>query len=535
MSQPEEECGGKREAAETEMEEEGLRVVISMVLVGICSVVLYYVYYILWQKPEKIREVLRRQGIRGPQPSFFYGNINDMKRIQLQEKTTRRDDGHVAHNYATILFPYFEHWRKQYGPIFLYSTGNILLLYVSHPDLVKEISLQKSLDLGKPRYIQKERGPLFGSGILTANGSVWAHQRKIIAPEFFMDRVKSMVGLMVESTFPLLKSWEGRIASGGGIGDITVDEALRSFSADVISRTCFGSSYYKGKEIFLRLRALQQTMSKPSILIGLPGFRFLPTENNRKIWKLEREIHLLILKLVKERREVSANTSEKDLLQCLLEAAKASQMGADMADHFLVDNCKNIYFAGHETTAITAAWSLMLLAVYPEWQARVRAEVVEVCGGQMPDADKIRKMKILTMVIQETLRLYPPAAFVTRQALESMDFGGIHIPKGINIWISVPTMHHNPEIWGPDAHEFNPERFSHGISSACKLPHAYIPFGVGTRTCIGQNFAMVELKVVLSLILSNFSFSLSPNYCHSPAFRLTIEPEHGVKLLIRKL
>ncbi|XP_058075250.1 cytochrome P450 714C2-like isoform X2 [Magnolia sinica] len=513
-------------------------VLFSGVLVGLWSMFVY-VYYMLWLMPEKIRGRLQRQGINGPLPSFLYGNIHEMQRILSVEKdmalSRTCNGGHVAHNYASTLFPYFDRWRETYGPLFMYSTGTMQLLYVSDADLVKEISLQKSLDLGKPTYMQKERGPLFGEGILTSNGSIWAHQRKIIAPQFFMDKVKGMVDIMVESIIPLLKSWESRVDKEGGVGDIRVDEDLRSFSADVISRACFGSSYFKGKEIFLRLRALQQAMSTKSLLIGVPGLRYLPTKNNRNTWRLDREIRSLILKLVKERREESLATSEKDLLQTILEGANSDQIKPDTTDRFIVDNCKNIYFAGHETTAVAATWTLMLLALNPEWQTRARAEVLEVCGGQLPDVDMIRKMKVVTMVIQESLRLYPPAAFLSREALRDMELGGIHVPKGLKLWIPILTLHQNPDIWGPDAHEFNPERFAHGIFNACKLPHVYMPFGAGARTCVGQNFAMVELKVVLSGILGKFSFSLSPGYCHSPAFRLTVEPEHGLNLIIRRV
>jgi len=138
------------------------------------------------------------------------------------------------------------------------------------------------------------------------------------------------------------------------------------------------------------------------------------------------------------------------------------------------------------------------------------------------------------MVIQETLRLYPPTAFLGRETLEDMNFGGIHIPKGVNIYIPLPTLHHDSSIWGPDAHEFNPERFSKEVRSDGRLPCMYAPFGVGRRTCLGQNLAMVELKIILSLILSKFSFSLSPNYRHSPCMRLIVAPEFGVDLLMKR-
>jgi cytochrome P450 len=141
----------------------------------------------------------------------------------------------------------------------------------------------------------------------------------------------------------------------------------------------------------------------------------------------------------------------------------------------------------------------------------------------------------LTMVIHESLRLYPPVPVVSREALEDIKFENIHVTKGVNVWILLLALHQDLDIWGSDAKEFNPERFANGANGACKLPHVYLPFGVGQRTCLGQNFAMVELKIILALIVSNFSFSLSPKYRHSPVMRMVIEPENGVNLLIKKL
>ncbi|XP_077216501.1 cytochrome P450 714C2-like [Tasmannia lanceolata] len=507
-----------------------LNILFSLSLVSLFSFATYC-YCILWLKPGRMRERIRKQGIEGPPPSFFYGNILEMKSIQSTvAKASIEAGGHASHNYTSILFPYFERWSKDYGPVFMYWTGVTVTIYVGRPDVVKEMNLYKSLDLGKPSRQKKERQALFGHGILTANGQMWSRQRKIIAPELFMDKVKGMVSLMVESTISMLESWESRIGSEGGI--IRVDEDFRSLSADVISRTCFGSSYSKGKGIFSRLRDLKLCMS---LHTGIPGLRYLPTKNNRKIWRLEKEIGSLILKIVKERKLESTASSEKDLLQIIMDGFDATRVGSESTDRFVVDNCKNIYFAGHETTAVAATWALVLLALNPKWQARARAEVVDVCGVSLPDSDMLRRMKTITMVIQETLRLYPPAPFVAREAFQTMKFGDIQIPKGACAWIPVPMLHHDPQFWGPDAHEFNPERFSNGVFNACKYPHAYIPFGIGTRTCLGQNFAMTELKVLLCLILSKFSFSISPKYCHSPVVKLTIEPEFGVDLFLKRV
>jgi len=347
-----------------------------------------------------------------------------------------------------------------------------------------------------------------------------------------MEKVKGMMKFMAESSLRLVNIWTNQIESEGGVADVSIDSYMRSFSGDVISRACFGGNYAKGEEIFLKLRALQEHMSKKLMSNGIPGVRYLPTKTNRETWRLEKEVHSLILKVVKERKEA---TSEEDLLQMILEGASHSNFSHDETDRFIVDNCKNIYLAGYETTAVSATWTLMLLASNPEWQDRVRAEVLQVCGGKLPDSDMVRKMKTLTMVIHESLRLYPPVAVVSREAFKEMKFGDIMVPKGVNVWTLMVTLHQDPAIWGSDANKFNPERFANGVSGSCKHPHVYMPFGVGPRTCLGQNFAMAELKILLSTIVSNFSLSLSPKYKHSPSLKLVIEPGHGVDLLIRKI
>ncbi|WOL16339.1 Cytochrome P450 [Canna indica] len=516
--------------------ESSLQLLFSLFLVAVCSMVLY-LYYIAWSRPQKILNKLRQQGITGPPPSFLFGNSLEIKRLLMAEKSRGgRERREIEHGYTPTIFPFFEQWRKVYGPVFSYSLGNVVSLHISHPDLVREISLCSSLGLGKTSHMKKTHEPLFGQGILKTSGEVWSHQRKVIAPEFFSEKVKGMVDLMVDSATPLLKSWDEKVELQGGAAEMNVDDDLRCYSADVLSRTCFGSNYVSGKEIFLKIRQLQNAVSSPNLFAELFGLRYLPTKQAREAWRVSKEINSLILKTVKDGNASKEHcTSQQNLLQAILRSTNSGLLTCtNTSDSFVVDNCKNIYFAGHETTAITTSWCLMLLALHPEWQARARAEAKEICGSRSPDANSLQKMKILTMVIQETLRLYPPGAYVAREAREEMVFGGIHIPKGVNIFVRVSTLHHDPNIWGKDVLEFKPERFARGVVGACQVPHTYLPFGVGPRTCLGQHFAMMELKIILSLLLPKFSFSLSPKYCHSPVLRLIVEPEFGVELLVKK-
>ncbi|KAH6780398.1 hypothetical protein C2S52_011635 [Perilla frutescens var. hirtella] len=186
------------------------------------------------------------------------------------------------------------------------------------------------------------------------------------------------------------------------------------------------------------------------------------------------------------------------MLQMILEGAQNRNLSPDAIEKFAIDNCKSIYFAGFETTAIAASWCLMLLASNPEWQHR------------------------LTMVINESLRLYPPVSVVAREAVKELKFTNARIPK-------------DPDIWGPDSYQFKPQRFANGTTGACKLPHLFTPFGFGPRLCLGLNLAMAELKILVALILSNFHLSLSPKYVHAPVMNLVLEPGSGVDLLIQKL
>ncbi|RAL51338.1 hypothetical protein DM860_010840 [Cuscuta australis] len=504
-------------------------------LVSLLGLITLYWLNTVWIQPQRVRWVLKRQGIYGPTPSsLLYGNLAEMQRIQAaaaaaaatsMEASSR--GGFLAHDYTSTLFPYFEKWRKEYGCIYTYSTGNKQHLYVNNPEMVKQMNQSMSLVLGKPTYVTKRLSPMLGNGLLRSNGQLWSLQRKIIAPQFFMDKVKHMLNLMLGSAERLVRKWEESIdAQGGETAEIAVDEDLRNLSADVISRACFGSSYNKGRQIFSKLRTLQNVISSQSYLFGFPTFG-----KNNGIASLEVEIETLIWKAVKE-RDSSSSSEERDLLQCILEAAiNDENMSEDSSKKFIVDNCKNIYFAGHEATAVAAAWCVMLLALHPEWQSRVREEI----GDDPPDAEGISKMKTLTMVIHEVLRLYPPGAFVSREALEETKIGHITVPKGVCLWTLIPTLHRDPEVWGPDANEFKPERFANGVSGACKTPQVFVPFGVGPRLCVGRNFAMFEIKVVLCAIISKFSLSLSPKYKHSPAFRMIVEPGEGVHILLERL
>ncbi|EEF30573.1 cytochrome P450, putative [Ricinus communis] len=478
----------------------------SVAIVGFC-ILLIRVCDAIWLKPRRIRSVLLKQGIGGPRPCFLYGNVQEMQKIQaMVAKTTQTSHVQPAsssHNaWAYSIFPHFHQWAQQYGRVYTYTTWSKQHLYVGEPELMKALNLNTSLDLGRSTHLSNSIEPMVGNGIIRANGPYWAHQKKLIAPEFFLHKIKRMSGLMEECTLAMIRTWQNEVESKEGVADITIDRDLKSLAGDIISKACFGSSYSQGKQIFATLEALQEATSKPIIQrFGLKNFRFLPTKSNREIWRLQKEVKTQILKVVKARRGKSQRTSKpEDLLDALLQSvadSKEIQHPRD-AERFIVDNCKNIYFAGHETTALSASWCLMLLALHPEWQERVRAEIVEICGDRLHDS------------LLDLDKLH-----------QHLDIGYGIAPRSDN--------------WGEDANEFRPERFAQGITEACKYPQSYIPFGFGSRLCIGKTFAMLELKIILSLILTNFSFSLSPEYHHIPVYKIALSPKQGIRLLAKSV
>ncbi|KAK7266929.1 hypothetical protein RIF29_19590 [Crotalaria pallida] len=547
----------------------------SGVVIVICSVIALCKK--LWLQPRRIRSILQKQGISGPKPSFPLGNISEMLRIQHQPPGSVDD----LNKWVYSLFPYFCTWMQRYdstinvlisrgalfyeiilfhgsgfgsSPIYMYSTGIKQHLFVASSELIKELNLYTSLDIGRPTHLTESLKPLLGSsGILSINGQKWAFQRNLIAPEFFISKIKNMVDLMEETAMAIVRKWESCITeSEGGIAEIVVDIDLKVFTGDIISKACFGSSYAQGMQIFAKLNALLAILGRPSNLFGFLNLRYLPTKENREIWKLEKEVETLIMKIIHDREAENQNgingNHQKDLLQILLEglanATTSNSNGKGSLKpkkeemyQLLIDICKNFYFAGADTSASSVTWTLMLLALHPEWQQRVRSEIVESFGNSLSfnDIDKLQKLKALNMVIQESLRLYGPAVITLREALADVKLGEFILPKGINLWLFQPAFHRDPDNWGPDACEFKPERFAGGVSGACKYPQAFAPFGFGNRICLGQNFSMIEMKVVLCLLLSNFSFAPSPNYQHCPDYKIVLMPKYGMKLLVSKV
>ncbi|KAI8014720.1 Cytochrome P450 714C2 [Camellia lanceoleosa] len=239
--------------------------VFSVALLCFTSFILY-LFNRFYVRPQRLRSKLRSQGLRGPSPSFLLGNIPDFVKFQPKDIKALTEDGKATHDWARFTFPLFEHWLSQYGRRYHFALGTYQVVYITDPQLAKEISLSTSLKLGKPFFLQKNSKTLLGKGILTSDGEFWAHQRKTIAPEFYAD--KNLVHIMLDSAKKLINTWETEIEKQSGTANIKVDEDLQSFASIVISETLFGHSNSKViNELQERFKRLERAMKTP-IIVG---------------------------------------------------------------------------------------------------------------------------------------------------------------------------------------------------------------------------------------------------------------------------
>lgn len=505
----------------------------------VCSAtILLRIATVIWWKPVQLKRFFESQGIRGPPYRLVCGNAPKMAQMMAQAKSTPMP---LSHDIIARVLPHDYVWTKTYGKDIVHWFGTKPRLNVHNPELIHEILSNKSGHYDSPP-LDPFSNQVARQGILGLKGEKWTQHRRTIAPAFHLDPLKAMVPTIVKSTTTMLEEWSELVLSGKK--EVDVFEEFRKLTGDAIARIAFGSNYVEGNHIF-NMQAEQMVLTtKVLISFYIPGFRFVPTRENMKLWKLKKEIRRAMIEVIKRRERsvvIEKSGSYGNDLLGLMMSPKKQRVGGKLQDvcmtnEELVDECKTMYLAGHAATSNLLAWAMLLLGMNQEWQERARNEVFEVFGKDVyPDADNLNRLKIVGMIINETLRLYPPAVGTLRQAVKPVKLGKLSIPGGTELFIPILGMHHDPALWGNDANEFNPGRFSEGIAKAAKHPFAFLPFGSGPRICVGQNFALMEAKVVLAMVLQRFSFVISPSYAHAPAFAFTLQPQHGVQVILQMM
>ena len=392
---------------------------------------------------------------------------------------------------------------------------------VNQPGLVDLVLKQRPDDFPKSDRIGEGLRPLLGNSVFLTNGEVWKRQRRIIDPAFEGGRLRD--------TFPAM--WAAGEAACDRLrpGAVEVEEAMSHAAADVIFRTLFSIpiEHDIAAQVFTQFRDYQRTQPILNLAAFLPLPRILPRGHRRKTKRTAQAIRGLITRLTEARMaEIRAGTAPDDLATKIM-TTPDPETGETFDTAEMVDQVAIFFLAGHETSASALAWTLYLMALYPDWQDRV-AEEARVLEN--PAFSVVSKLKLSRDVFREALRLYPPVPMMVREAACPERFRDRDVPKGAQIVLSPWHLHRHERLWdNPDG--FDPARWQTENGRKC-LREAYMPFSVGPRVCTGAGFAMVEGPLLLSMLLKRFRFERIERDDPVPVAFLTVRAKDGIRLRV---
>ncbi|PHT76763.1 Cytochrome [Capsicum annuum] len=517
---------------------------VDMIAVAVCVAILLVVFHTwrllnwAWFRPKKLEKYLRENGLKGNPYKLLYG---DLKEPSIRNNEAKCKPINFSDDIAQRIIPFFCDSVNKNGKTSFAWLGPKPIVFITEPAHIKEI-FEKNYMYHKHKH-SNPFAKLLVQSLVSLEEDKWAKHRKIIKPAFHFEKLKHMLPAFYLSCSEMLRKWE-EIVPNETSAELDVWPHFQLMAGEVISRTAFGSSYEEGRIVFELQKEQAEYVMEEVFSIYIPGSRFLPSKRNKRMLEIEKEIQKTIRRVIDKRlmamKAGETSTNSEDLLGILLESnmneiEQHGCKGFGMTTTEIIEECKLFYFAGKDTTSVLLVWTAILLSLHPKWQVRAREEVLQVFGNDKPDFEGLSRLKIVTMILYETLRLFPSVPTYGRTNKEEVKLGELSLPAEVLLVIPSILVHYDKEVWGEDAKEFKPERFSEGVSKATNGQVSFIPFSWGPRVCIGQNFAMMEAKMAIAMILQKFSFELSPSYTHAPFAIIAIHPQYGAPLLMRKL
>lgn len=399
---------------------------------------------------------------------------------------------------------YFAELRRLHGDVVRVQAGPVQAYLVTDPELIREVLVTREKSFHKGRGLKLARRVL-GNGLLTSEGEEHRRQRKLMQPVFHRQRVAGFGEVMVDAARQLSAEWR----PGQSVDAL---REMHRLALRIVGRTLFDSEVEQHAETVARALTDSRRLVTFSMFPVLQwAERWLPPLRRRS--RRSRELlDATLLPLIDDHRQ----RPREDLLSMLIEA--------DMSDEQVRDEALTLFLAGHETTANTLAWTLLLLAQHPEWQRALQAEVQTV----EPHADNLPRLPLTERVLLESMRLYPPAWTIGRTAIEDLELGPYPIRKGSTVLTSQWLVHRD-ERWYPQPDRFDPSRWERTPRQS--LPrYAYFPFGGGSRVCIGEHFAMMELTLILATLLRDWTVTLEPGPEPRPRPAITLRPDPSPRL-----
>jgi cytochrome P450 len=385
---------------------------------------------------------------------------------------------------------------RDHGDFVRIRLGLTPAIIVGHPELIEEILVTRNHDFRKG-HATRRLASLLGKGLLLSEGEFWLRQRRLMQPAFHRQRLAAMADTMVGAALQLLRTWQDGQTR-------FINQDMAEVTLRIVARTLFGADI--GADL-ARIRSSSMALSVHfrsrlfSLLTLLPDR--VPTPGNLRYQRAVRELDRLVARIIGERR--ATGQPGDDLLGMLLTAR--DDHGNRMHDRQLRDEVITMLLAGHDTTALALTWTWILLAQHPRVEQRLHAEVDAVLDGRPPGVADLPRLRYAEHVITETLRLYPTAWAIGREALRETHIGGQRVARGTMLLI-VPWVLHRDGRFFDAAEAYRPERWDGDLAS--KLPRcAYLPFGAGQRVCIGSSFAHMEAVLLLATIAQRFRLELA--------------------------
>jgi cytochrome P450 len=418
----------------------------------------------------------------------------------------------------------FSQATRTYGPVLRMKVGPYHLHQIVHPDHIYQVLHSKKYEMSEAF------GPsqaILGRGLSTNTGDSWLHQRRMMQPAFHHRHIAVFADTIAQEAAVTVESWRENARSDTALN---VSRELLPLNLRILGQILFSADFADQSQPLLQSLKTARQYIERSMRRIIPVPQSWPTPGNRRFFQDVEVINTFTYDLIAERRQ---ETAEKPDLLTMLLMAQDRTTGEGMNDKALHDELMTILFAAREDPENALSWSLYLLAQHPQETQQLRQELWQVLNGRPPGFEDLQNLPYLDMVVQESLRLYPPTWSLLRDVQEADEIGGYHIPEETMLLMNIYEAHRLPEFW-PDPERFNPARFL--PEQVTERPrHAYLPFGFGPRQCIGRDLAMMIIRLVLAMIIQNYEIFLAPGYQMKRDAQLTLGPKNGVLMILKEV
>lgn len=397
---------------------------------------------------------------------------------------------------------------------------------LTHPRHVKHVLQDNHQNYCKGWVFERIK-PYWGESLLTAEGDRWREQRRRVQPSFKREHTIEFAPVITRRTDQMLARWEKASESGE---ELVLYDEMTQLALVIIADVLFGVELWANASDMTTAvqTALRVLKTRVSAIAPMP--LWMPTRKNRRFRRAMRTLNNGVSQIVEQHR--SAGDDQRNTFLGMLMNARDSETGAPMNDKHLHDEIVGMLQQGHDTIGETLAWTWYLLSLHPEVERKLSREVAEVVGNRTPRVADLERLTYGHMVVQESLRLFPPVWMIPRDAIQDDEIGGYRIPARSTVLVCPYLTHRHPEFWeNPEA--FDPERFDPERSKG-RPRHAYFPFGGGPRICMGADMAVMETLLIMTMVLQRYRLHLVSGHREEPECIIDMVPRNGVRATVHK-